>query len=103
MKTVYPPQTKFAGGIINVGGLQKRLHGPDFERFIQIFSLICIQETHFDCFDSIDIQGFKPLPFMIRHRVKCRSGGIAILVKDEYFDKLKFSRTVEKFSIGSLC
>ena len=74
---------------INVGGLQKRLHGPDFEHFIQNFSLICIQETRFDCFDSIDIQGFKPLPFMIRHRAKYRSGGIAILVKDEYFDKVK--------------
>ena len=74
---------------INVCGLQKRLHGSDFERFIQIFSLICIQETHFDCFDSIDMQGFKPLPFMIRHRAKHRSGGIAILVKDEYFDKIK--------------
>ena len=28
---------------INDGGLQKRLHGPNFEHFIQIFSLICIQ------------------------------------------------------------
>ena len=73
---------------INVGGLQKRLHGPHFERFIQNFSLICIQETHFYCFDSTDIQGFKPLPFMIRHRAKYRSGGIAILVRDEYFDKV---------------
>ena len=64
---------------INVGGLQKRLHS----------SLICIQETHFDCFDSIDIQGFKPLPFIIRHMAKYRSGWIAILVKDESFDKVK--------------
>ena len=32
-----------------------------------------------------------PLPFMIRHRAKYRSGGIAILVKDEYFDKVKVS------------
>ena len=74
---------------INVGGLQKRLLSPDFERFIQNFSLICIQETHIDRFDSIDIQGFKPLPFMIRHMAKYGSGGIAILVKDEYFDKVR--------------
>ena len=70
---------------INVGGLQKRLQGPDFEDFIQNYSLICIQETHFDCFDSIDIEGFTALPLMNRSRARNRSGGIAILVKDDTY------------------
>lgn len=74
---------------INVGGLQRRLQGPDFEDFIQNYSLICIQETHFDGFDSINIEGFTALPLMIRKRARNRSGGIAILVKDNMLDKVK--------------
>ena len=29
---------------INVGGLQKRLHGPDFERFIQFFPWLVLRK-----------------------------------------------------------
>ena len=73
---------------INVGGLRNKLYGPDFEDFIKHYSVICIQETHFDRFDNIDIPGFQPLPFMNRDRARIRSGGIAVLVKDEVFDKV---------------
>ena len=58
---------------INVGGLNKRLQSSDFEECIQNYSIVCIQETHFDHFDSIHIPGFTPLPFMIRDRAKYRS------------------------------
>ena len=70
---------------IQVGSLNKN---PDFEEFIQSYSIVCIQETHLDHFDSIHIPGFTPLPFMIRDRAKYRSGGIAILVKEDVFGKI---------------
>ena len=85
---------------INVGGLNKRLQSPDFEEFIQSYSIVCIQETHFDHFDSIHIPGFTPLHFMIRDKAKYRSGGIAILVKEAVFDKINTVKNSGENFIG---
>ena len=79
---------------INVGGLQKRLQSPDYEDFIQNYSLICIQETHLYCFHSIDIQGFIALPLMNRNRARNRSGVIAILVEDNILEKIKILKNI---------
>ena len=47
---------------LNAGGLRKRLNTPEWEETISSYDIVCIQETHFDAFDSLDIPGFKCLP-----------------------------------------
>ena len=39
------------------------------------YDLVCIQETHFDSYDSLDIPGFKCLPLMTSNNAKVKSGG----------------------------
>ena len=73
---------------INVGGLQKGIQGPDFEEFIQNYYIICIQETHFDCFDAISIPGLIPLSFMVKNRAKTKIRWDCCL-KDDVFNKIK--------------
>ena len=51
------------------------------------YDLVCIQETHFDSYDSLDIPVFKCL--MTSNNAKVKSGGIAILVKEHLFDSVK--------------
>ena len=73
---------------INVGGLHTKKENPDFENFISSYDIICIQETHFDIYDSISINGYKLLPTMVRCNVGSKSGGIAVLVRDSIFDTI---------------
>ena len=71
---------------INVGGLNNKIHSPDFENFINKYDFICSQETHFDAYDSINMEGFTCFPPMVRTRAKYKSGGIAILVNNRIYD-----------------
>ena len=74
---------------LNTGGLRSKVHNPEFEETIYNYDIVCIQETRFDAFDSLDVSGFKCLPLMTRTNAKIRSGGIAILVKEHLIDKIK--------------
>ena len=74
---------------LNTGGLRSKVHNPEFEETIYNYDIVCIRETRFDSFDSLDMLGFKCLPLMTRTNAKIRSGGIAILVKEHLFDKIK--------------
>ena len=40
---------------LNGGGLRKRLNTPEWEETISSYDIVCIQETHFDVYDSLDI------------------------------------------------
>ena len=77
---------------LNAGGLRSKIHNPEFEETIQNYDIVCIQETRFDLFDTIDVSGFKCLPFKTRTCAKIRSGGIAILVKEHLIDKVKIKK-----------
>ena len=74
---------------LNAGGLRKRLNTPEWEETISSYDIVCIQETHFDAFDSLDIPGFKCLPLITRNNAKVRSGGLAILVREHLYDSIK--------------
>ena len=74
---------------INVGGLNTKKENPDFENFISSYDIVRIQETHFDIYDSVSINGYKLLPTMVRRNVGSKSGGIAVLVRDSIFDTIK--------------
>ena len=73
---------------INMGGLNNKAISPEFTNLIHKHDIICIQESHFDRYDAISVEGFTLLPTMVRAEAKCRSGGIAILVRDNIFDSV---------------
>ena len=78
---------------LNAGGLRKRLNTPEWEETISSYDIVCIQETHFDAFDSLDIPGFKCLPLITRNNAKVRSGGLAILVREHLYDSIKILKS----------
>ena len=78
---------------LNAGGLRKRLNTPEWEETISSYNIVCIQETHFDAYDSLDILGFKCLPLITRNNAKVRSGGLAILVREHLYDSIKILKS----------
>ena len=74
---------------LNAGGLKSKLNNPEWEETVMSYDIVCIQETHFDAFDSIDMLGFRCLTLMNRGSAKIKSGGIAILVKEHLYDSIK--------------
>ena len=68
---------------LNVCGLRKRTHYPEFIDLLEQYDIIALQETKTDCFDDIKIYGFK---VFLKHRKKClrKSGGIGIAFKENY-------------------
>ena len=78
---------------LNAGGLRKRLNTPEWEETISSYDIVCIQETHFDVYDSLDILGFKCSPLITRNNAKVRSGGLAILVREHLYDSIKILKS----------
>ena len=60
---------------INVGGLRNKPNTPEWEETILKYDVVYVQETHFDAYDSLDLQGFKCLSLMTRNNAKVKSGG----------------------------
>ena len=69
--------------------VRNKLNTPEWEETILPYDIVCVQETHFDAYDSLDVQGFKCLPLMTRNDAKAKSGGIAILVREYLYDSVK--------------
>lgn len=88
---------------INVGGLVNRIQSPDFEEFINKYDIICIQETHFDAYDSIHINGYTCLPTIVRVDAKYRSGGIAILVRNSIYDTVQIVKNSSEYFYWFKC
>ena len=59
---------------LNASGLRCKLYNPEWEETDMSYDIVCIQETHFDAFDSIDMQGFKCLTLMNRGSTKIKLG-----------------------------
>ena len=78
---------------LNAGGLRKRLNTPEWEETTSSYDIVCIQETHFDAYDSLDSLGFKCLPLITRNNAKVRSGGLAILVREHLYDSIKILKS----------
>ena len=84
--------SELKGLSLNVGGLRCRMKNPEFHETVCDYDIVCLQETRFCKFDSLDWIGYKCLPLMTRSNVRYRSGGIAILVKDHLFDYIKITK-----------
>lgn len=74
---------------LSVGWLLNKSESPDFDNFISLYDIVCIQESHFDIDDPVSFRVFKLLPTMVRSCAKNSSGGIAILVRDKIFDTIE--------------
>ena len=65
-----------------------KLKSSDFEEFIDDFDLICLTESKLDNFDTVNIPGYTC--FQKNRKIfKHKSGGVALLVKDKYKNKVK--------------
>ena len=51
------------------------MNNPEFEETISKYDIVCIQETRFDAYDTLDKFHFKCLPLITRNNAKIRSGG----------------------------
>ena len=57
---------------------------PDFTNFLHDFDIICIQESRLDDIDRITFPGYKTFMHNRKPIARYRSGGIALLIKEEY-------------------
>ena len=85
---------------LNAGGLLCKTRRPEFLECINKYDLICFQESKFDYSDTFDFPGYKLLPLMIRKKAKSRSGGIAILIKEKFYDNVKILKNDGENFIG---
>ena len=69
---------------LNVCGLKSKLNCPDFMNFLHDYDVICIQESRLDDVDKIIVPGYKIFTHNRKQIARYRSGGIALLVKEEY-------------------
>ena len=69
---------------LNACGLKSKVNCPDFVNFLYEFDIICIQESRLDDVDQITVPGYKIFMHNRKQIARYRSGGIALLVKDEF-------------------
>lgn len=96
-------QLKFLS--INVCGLLSKLHFSEFNELIQDHDIIGIQETKLDDVDTVNIRGYNIFCNNRRKISRYRSGGTALLVKDENAPYVKIlknnSKLIQWFSISN--
>ena len=81
---------------LNVCGLKSKLCIPEFQSFISNFDLIGFQETFCDDYDSLDLEGYNVLVKNRKHRMKKKSGGIALAYKKCFEQYIKYVESDSK-------
>ena len=68
---------------LNVCGLRRRTHYPDFIEMLEHYDIIGFQETKTDILDEIEIDGFQ---VYLKHRTNClrKSGGIGVAYRNNF-------------------
>ena len=69
-------------GSLNVCGLKRRIHYPEFIETIKQFDVICMSETKLTDTDVISCEGFTFFNAPTRQKFTRSSGGIGFLVKN---------------------
>lgn len=70
-------------GSLNVCGLKSRLEYPDFVNYFTTYDILCFQETKLDKFDIVSLPGFAAISQPRKERQFRKSGGLAVLIKDD--------------------
>lgn len=90
---------------INVCGLKSKLNIPEFNELIHQYDLIGLQETKLDDIDSVNISGYKIFCNNRQKISRYRSGGTALLVKENIAPYVKIgkakSKLIQRFSISN--
>lgn len=90
---------------INVCGLKSKLNIPEFNELIHQYDLIGLQETKLDDIDSVNISGYKIFCNNRQKISRYRSGGTALLVKENIAPYVKIgkakSKLIQWFSISN--
>lgn len=81
---------------LNVCGLKSKLSIPEFSDFISQFQIIGLQETKLDDVDDVSISGYKMFCNNREKISRYRSGGIAILVKENLAPFVKINKCKSK-------
>ena len=89
---------------LNVCGLKSKILCPEFLTFVAPYDIIGIQESKLDDVDSVSIPGYKIFSNNRARISRYRSGGIAVLVKNELLpfitiQKIK-SKLISWFSVS---
>ena len=63
-------------------GLVAKLRCPEFVQFISDYDIICLQESKTDLSDDMCVNGYNVHMLHRQKRSRYRSGGIALLVRD---------------------
>ena len=78
---------------LNVCGLKRRSEYPDFCDYVRQFDILCFSETKTDNTDVISIKGYECFMQSRKQKYQRKSGGICLLVKDEYSKYIKVVET----------
>lgn len=78
---------------LNVCGLKRRSEYPDFCDYVRQFDILCFSETKTDNTYVISIKGYECFMQSRKQKYHRKSGGICLLVKDEYSKYIKVVET----------
>lgn len=81
---------------LNVCGLMSKQNCPDFIEYINNYDIIGLQETKMDDLDTVHIEGYKVFVKNRKSVLRRKSGGIALLVKQELCQFIKLIETESK-------
>ena len=68
---------------LNVCGLKRRLHYPDFCELVHKYDIFCVCETKLDKYDSIELHGFTFISQCRKQKFIRKSGGLGVFVRNE--------------------
>ena len=84
---------------LNVCGLKSKLLCPDFVAFIETYDIIGIQESKLDDVDRINFEGYSVFTNNRKALSRYRSGGIALLVKNEWLPFISVNNIDSKLTL----
>ncbi|CAC5395008.1 unnamed protein product [Mytilus coruscus] len=70
---------------LNVCGILAKLKAPELEELCSNYDIVCFCKTKLDELDVVELDHFRLLPPLNRKNGKCKSGGIAVFVKNSIF------------------
>ena len=68
---------------LNICGLKRRLHYPDFCELVNKYDINCVCETKLDKYDSIELHGFTFISQCRKQKIIRKSGGLGVFVRNE--------------------
>ena len=86
-------------GCLNVCGLKRRVHFPEFQETLSDFDILCVSETKLDLTYIIMLPGFGSLSQVLKQKfIRC-SGGIAVIYKNSFEGKTKAIPTESDYGL----